>query len=220
MAMAHLWSDTRMRWGMHQLFQLIPDAQGSLHADSPYQLLIAVILSAQTTDAAVNLATPALFRAYPTPAALAAAPISDIEQFIRTIGLFHTKARHIQETAAILTAQYAGEVPQDRAALEKLPGVGRKTASVVLGDAFGVPSFAVDTHVTRISKRLPIVPAKASVRQIEDRWTAALPPAEWVQGHHTLILFGRQYCTARAPRCGECPLAAYCATGQVNLKKG
>ncbi|KRL14053.1 MAG: endonuclease III [Schleiferilactobacillus perolens] len=214
-----MWDDNRMRWGMHQLFQLIPDAQGALHAESAYQLLIAVILSAQTTDAAVNKVTPALFAAYPTPAALAAATPTDIENYIHTIGLFHTKAKHIQETAHRLVTDFESTVPQTHQELESLPGVGRKTANVVLGDAFGVPSFAVDTHVTRISKRLPVVLAKASVTDIERRWTAALPKDEWVQGHHTLILFGRQYCMARRPRCAECPLAAYCATGQKNLER-
>lgn len=215
--MTELWSDDRLRWGMHELFKLIPNALGALHADSPYQLLIAVILSAQTTDAAVNKVTPALFAAYPTPAALAAASPADIEHFIHTIGLFHTKAKHIQETAQQLVTRFNSTVPQTHPELESLPGVGRKTANVVLGDAFGVPSFAVDTHVTRISKRLPAVSDQTSVRDIERRWTTALPETEWVQGHHTLILFGRQYCMARKPRCAECPLAAYCVTGQELL---
>ncbi|MSD83101.1 endonuclease III [Lactobacillus curvatus] len=211
-------SKVKTQWAMHQLYELIPDAKGALVADSPFQLLIAVMLSAQATDVSVNKVTPQLFADFPTPASFAAAKITAIEADIRSIGLYHNKAKHIKTCCQQLIADFNGEVPNTHAELEQLAGVGRKTANVVLGDAFNVPSFAVDTHVTRIAKRLEISAQDASVTQIEKDFQAKLPKKTWVQAHHTLILFGRQVCTARKPHCTECPLLSICHAGQQMIQ--
>ncbi|KRL62098.1 endonuclease III [Latilactobacillus fuchuensis] len=210
-------SKTKTRWAFDQLYTLIPDAKGALVADSPFQLLIAVMLSAQATDVSVNKVTPKLFRDFPTPTSFANASLESIEVDIHSIGLYHNKAKHIKTCCQQLIADFGGEVPQTHAELEQLAGVGRKTANVVLGDAFNVPSFAVDTHVTRIAKRLRISAQNASVIQIERDFQAKLPESDWVKAHHTLILFGRQYCTARNPKCQQCPLLTICAAGQQYL---
>lgn len=210
-------SKAKTQWAMAELYQLIPDAKGALIAESPFQLLIAVMLSAQATDVSVNKVTPKLFADFPTPASFAAASLSAIEADIRSIGLYHNKAKHIKTCCQQLIADFGGVVPQTHAELEQLAGVGRKTANVVLGDAFNVPSFAVDTHVTRIAKRLRISAQNASVTQIERDFQAKLPQPDWIQAHHTLILFGRQYCTARNPKCDQCPLLSICASGQQFL---
>ncbi|MFL2080904.1 endonuclease III [Latilactobacillus sakei] len=212
-------SKAKTRWAMTQLYELIPDAKGALIADSPFQLLIAVMLSAQATDVSVNKVTPQLFEHFPTPASFAAADLIAIEADIRSIGLYHNKAKHIRTCCQRLITDFGGEVPQTHAELEQLAGVGRKTANVVLGDAFNVPSFAVDTHVSRIAKRLTISTENASVRQIETDFQTKLPKKEWVQAHHTLILFGRQVCTARNPKCNQCPLLSICPAGQRILQE-
>lgn len=210
-----MFTKAQINWSMQQLMILIPNAQGALKSRSPFELLVAVMLSAQTTDAAVNKITPQLFADFPTISAIAAAPITDLEQHLHSIGLYHTKAQHLKAAAQKIMTDFNGEVPSQRAQLESLPGVGRKTADVVLGDAFGQPAIAVDTHVNRIAKRWPIVSQTASVREVENTLMAALPPDIWVQAHHTLILFGRQYCTARKPKCALCPLKDICASAAV-----
>lgn len=197
---------------------MFPDATGELHADSPFQLLIAVILSAQATDVSVNKATPALFAAYPTAEALAEAPIEDIIEKIKTIGLYRNKAKNIKACAQMLLDKFSGQVPATREELIQLPGVGRKTANVVLGDAFGVPAIAVDTHVERVSKRLRICKLNASVTEVEATLMRKVPKELWVKTHHTLILFGRYHCTARAPKCTGCPLLDLCQDGKDRLK--
>ena len=203
---------------LSRMYEMFPEAIGELHSDSPFQLLIAVILSAQATDVCVNKATPALFAAYPTPEALAQAPMDDIVAKIRTIGLYRNKAKNIKACAQMLLDNYGGIVPASREELVKLPGVGRKTANVVLGDAFGVPAIAVDTHVERVTKRLRICKLNASVTEVEATLMRKIPKELWVKSHHTLIFFGRYHCTARSPKCEICPLLDMCQDGKDRLK--
>ena len=203
---------------LSRMYEMFPEAIGELHSDSPFQLLIAVILSAQATDVSVNKATPALFAAYPTPEALAQAPMDDIVAKIRTIGLYRNKAKNIKACAQMLLDNYGGIVPASREELVKLPGVGRKTANVVLGDAFGVPAIAVDTHVERVTKRLRICKLNASVTEVEATLMRKIPKELWVKSHHTLIFFGRYHCTARSPKCEICPLLDMCQEGKDRLK--
>ena len=203
---------------LSRMYDMFPDAVGELHSDSPFQLLIAVILSAQATDVSVNKATPALFKAYPTPEALAQAPIEDIIEKIKMIGLYRNKAKNIKACAQMLLDNYDGVVPNSREELIKLPGVGRKTANVVLGDAFGVPAIAVDTHVERVTKRLRICKLNASVTEVAATLMRKIPKDLWVKSHHTLIFFGRYHCTARSPKCEICPLLDMCQEGKDRLK--
>ena len=166
----------------------------------------------------MNKATPALFKAYPTPEALAQAPIEDIIEKIKMIGLYRNKAKNIKACAQMLLDNYDGLVPNSREQLIKLPGVGRKTANVVLGDAFGVPAIAVDTHVERVTKRLRICKLNASVTEVEATLMRKIPKDLWVKSHHTLIFFGRYHCTARSPKCEICPLLDMCQEGKDRLK--
>ena len=186
-----------------------PDAQSELRYHDPFTLLVAVVLSAQTTDAAVNRATPALFAAAPTPAAMAALGADGIGPHIRSIGLWQGKARNVAELARLLVERHGGEVPQDRAALEALPGVGRKTANVVLNVAFGQPTMAVDTHIFRLGNRTGIAPG-ANVRAVEDKLVRRIPPEMLRPAHHWLILHGRYVCKARSPECWRCTAAEWC----------
>lgn len=198
---------------------MFPDAHGELVADTPFQLLIAVILSAQTTDKGVNKATPALFAAYPDSRSLSQAAISDVESLIKTIGLYRSKAKNIIRTAEMIETEFGGEIPQDKDLLITLPGVGRKTANVVLGDAFGIPGIAVDTHVERIAKRLQLVKQSATVLEVEEKLMHVIPESEWVGAHHRLIFFGRYHCTARSPKCHACPVLPYCHYGEKLILK-
>jgi endonuclease-3 len=176
---------------------------------NPFTLLVAVVLSAQATDAGVNKATPALFAAADTPAGMVALGEAGIRERIKTIGLFNTKARNLFRLAEILVAEHGGEVPHDRAALEALPGVGRKTANVVLNTAFGEPTIAVDTHIFRVANRTGLAPG-ATPRAVEDRLTQVVP-ARWARDcHHWLILHGRYVCRARKPDCAACRVADLC----------
>jgi endonuclease-3 len=199
---------------LSEMINLFPDAHGELNAHNPFELLIAVILSAQTTDVAVNKVTPMLFAAYPTPSALAKADIEDIIEKIKAIGLYRNKAKNIIAASQMLIDEFNGEVPPSHSKLIKLPGVGRKTANVVLGDAFGIPGIAVDTHVERIAKRLQIVKKDASVLEVEQTLMKNIPNNLWVKAHHTLIFFGRYHCTAKKPKCAKCPLLEMCEFGQ------
>ncbi len=176
---------------------------------TPWELLVATVLSAQATDRGVNRVTPALFARYPGPAALGVAEPGEVEDSIRTLGLFRTKARSLVGLARRIAADHGGRVPPDREALEALPGVGRKTASVVLAQAFGLPAFAVDTHVARVCHRLGFAP-DPSPRAVEERVTALLPPDQWGEGHLLLIHHGRATCSARSPRCPACPARPWC----------
>ena len=176
---------------------------------NPFELLIAVILSAQATDVSVNKATAGLFKVANTPSAILALGEAGLKQHIRTIGLFNTKARNILRTCRALLDQHAGEVPQDRDALEALPGVGRKTANVVLNTAFGKPTIAVDTHIFRVANRTGLAPGKTP-RAVEDGLVATTPARFRRNAHHWLILHGRYICKARQPDCPHCPIAKQC----------
>ncbi len=186
-----------------------PNPRTELQYRDPFTLLVAVVLSAQTTDAAVNRATPALFAAAPDARAMAALGADEIGRFIRSIGLWQAKARHLAELARLLVERHGGEVPADRAALEALPGVGRKTANVVLNVAFGQPTMAVDTHIFRVSNRTGLAPGKTP-RAVEDALLKRLPPERLADAHHWLILHGRYVCRARKPECWRCVAAAWC----------
>jgi len=186
-----------------------PDARTELDFASPFQLVIATLLSAQATDVSVNAATPGLFARYPTPHALAAATPEEIEPFIRTIGLYRNKAKHCVACARGLLERFGGEVPQTVEALTTLPGVGRKTANVVVSNAFGVPAIAVDTHVGRLARRLGFSKHQ-DPDKVERDLQALYDPADWVFLHHALILHGRRVCAARKPACAACSVAALC----------
>ena len=205
------------RLAIERIIALYPNAVPSFDARTPFQKVVSVLLSAQATDVSVNKATPALFARFPDAATLAAATPAEVEPYIKTIGLYHNKAKYLVALGRKLLSDFAGQVPQTRAELVTLPGVGRKSANVVLGDAFGIPAFAVDTHVTRVSKRLAIAAETDSVRQVETRITSALPESEWIHGHHAVIYFGREICHAQKPACQTCPLFDICAFGQSYL---
>ena len=186
-----------------------PDAKSELQFTDPFSLLVAVALSAQTTDAAVNKATLGLFREAPDPAAMVALGVPAIGRHIRTIGLWQGKASRVHRMSELLIERHGGVVPHDRAALEALPGVGRKTANVVLNVAFGENAMAVDTHVFRLGNRTGIAPGR-SVREVEDRLTRRIPADLLRDAHHWLILHGRYVCRARSPECWRCVGAAWC----------
>ena len=199
------------------LQQMYPDARPALRFDNPYQLLVAVILSAQCTDVKVNMVTPALFSRYPDPQSLADARLSDVEDLIRTCGLYHNKAKNLIAMASILTSQYGGKVPASHEALEALPGVGRKTANVVMSCAFGADAIAVDTHVFRVTNRLGLADAP-DVLNTEYQLMEHIPRELWSRAHHWLIYHGRQVCSARNPACNKCPLASLCEYANGNPK--
>lgn len=182
---------TEARQILYKIISLFPDAKGELKWGTPFQLLCAVLMSAQTTDKMVNKVTPILFEKFPNPKSLAAANISDIEACIRNIGLYRTKAKHLKATATLIENKYQGIVPKNKKALLTLPGVGIKTANVVLAEAFGVPSIAVDTHVMRIAKQFKIVPKSAEPSQIETILENIMPQKDWIKLHHAMIAFGR-----------------------------
>ncbi|WP_457797324.1 endonuclease III [Methylocystis sp. S23] len=186
-----------------------PEPKGELYYTNPYTLLVAVVLSAQATDAGVNKATPALFALADTPEKMVALGEDRVREAIRTIGLFRTKAKNVIALSRLLIERHGGEVPQDRDALTALPGVGRKTANVVLNIAFGQPTIAVDTHIFRVSNRLPIAKG-ATPDAVEKGLEAVIPEKYLLHAHHWLILHGRYVCKARKPECGRCVLYELC----------
>jgi endonuclease-3 len=192
------------------LNEMFPNAKAELNHKNPFELLVAVVLSAQTTDIQVNKVTENLFKKYPSPKALSEGEIRDIEHHLKSIGLYRNKATFIKELATILVANYNSEVPSNRSDLESLPGVGRKTANVVLSNAFGIPAFAVDTHVSRVSKRLGIAKPEDNVEIVEQKLNKMFPKEYWLKLHHQLIFFGRYHCLAKSPKCYECPLYDMC----------
>jgi endonuclease-3 len=192
-----------------RLRDLDPHPQTELRYTSPFELLIAVILSAQATDVSVNLATDRLFPIANTPAAILSMGVEGLTPYIKTIGLFNSKAKNIIETCRILLLRHDGEVPRTREELERLPGVGRKTANVVLNTAFGEPTIAVDTHIFRVANRTGIAPGKTPL-EVEQRLLRLIPDEFLQDAHHWLILHGRYVCKARKPLCGDCPIEAYC----------
>lgn len=177
--------------------QLYPSTQTELDYKSNFQLLCATVLSAQATDVGVNKATPGLFSAYPTPELMMQASLEDIQEKIKTIGLYKNKSKFLKNLSRNIVEDFDGQVPQTREELMSLPGVGRKTANVVLANAFGIPAFAVDTHVERVSKRMNFVLDSASVLQVEQVMMEKLPDSCWHQAHHSILLFGRYQCIAR-----------------------
>ena len=192
------------------------DVECPLTHQNTFELLIAVILSAQCTDAAVNKVTPALFRRYPTPHALSQAPIADIESLIRTLGLFHAKAKSLKRCAQQLAEEFNGEVPSTMDELTKLAGVGRKTANVIRGHAFGIPGIAVDTHCKRLSRRLGLT-REQDPTKIERDLSKILPPEEWTGFSHRLIIHGRRVCYARSPACAKCDLNSLCPSRATQI---
>ena len=194
---------------LRELRKLYGDARTELDYSTPFELLIAVILSAQATDVSVNKASPALFSAYPDAAALAQADPDEVMPLISSIGLYRSKARNIVATAQMLTEQHGGEVPATREELMKLPGVGRKTANVVLGALYDIPAIAVDTHVGRLARRLGFSRHDHPDR-VELDLMKTFPEDDWVYAHHALILHGRRVCTARRPKCPECAIRDWC----------
>lgn len=193
-----------------RLAALDPEPRSELDYVNPYTLLVAVVLSAQATDAGVNKATAPLFAAVDTPAAMVALGEERLREAIRTIGLFKTKARNVIELSRLLLERHGGEVPRDRAALEALPGVGRKTANVVLNVAFGEPTIAVDTHCFRVANRTGLAPGKTP-SEVEEGLMRAVPERWLRHAHHWLILHGRYVCKARKPDCPRCPVRDLCA---------
>ena len=201
------------------LDRLYPDARTELVFGTPFELLVATVLSAQATDVSVNAATPALFAAYPDAHVLSQATAEDIEPYIRSIGLYRGKAKNLAALARLLVERHGGEVPNDFDAVVALPGAGRKTANVVLSNAYGYPAIAVDTHVGRLARRLGL-----SVQTNPDRVEADLqklfPRERWVFLHHALILHGRRVCHARKPQCPACELASFCPKVGVEYVEG
>ena len=186
-----------------------PHPTTELNFSSPFELLVAVVLSAQATDVGVNKATEKLFQVARTPEAILALGEEGLKKYIRTIGLFNSKAKNIQRTCEILVQQHDGAVPEDREALEALPGVGRKTANVILNTAFGQPTIAVDTHIFRVSNRTGLAPGK-NVVEVEDRLLKVTPDEFKLNAHHWLILHGRYVCKARKPVCPDCIISDLC----------
>lgn len=189
-----------------------PAPTTELRYHSPFELLIAVILSAQATDKGVNKATEKLFAIANTPQAIADLGLRKLKSYVKTIGLYNTKAANIIKTCRLLIDKHGGQVPQTREALEALPGVGRKTANVILNTAFGQPTIAVDTHIFRVSNRTGLAPGK-NVREVEDKLMQVVPETYKQNAHHWLILHGRYTCIARKPRCGSCPIYEICEYG-------
>lgn len=202
-----------------ELNRLYPDPRCELTFDSPFQLLIATILSAQCTDVMVNKVTPGLFHRFPSPAAFANANLSEIETIIRPTGFFKNKARNIQNCSRILIEKHNGKVPNTLDELVRLPGVGRKTANVVLGDAFGIPGITVDTHCGRLSRRLGLTTLEDPVK-VEFALMKLIPQKDWTRFSHQLILHGRRVCSSRAPQCESCTLAPHCPKVGVVTKNG
>lgn len=179
------------------LDQEFPEHKGELNHRNPFELLVAVMLSAQTTDAAVNTVTPGLFEAFPTVESMANASPKQVEPYISKLGLYRNKAKYLVALSQMICERFEGQVPQTRQDLESLPGVGRKTANVVLSEGFGIPAIAVDTHIERVTKRLGFASADASVLDVEKELMKRIPKERWSQAHLNLLLFGRYYSTAR-----------------------
>ena len=196
---------------MNALDKLYPDAKCELKNSSHFQLLVAVVLSAQTTDEKVNSVTPTLFNKYPNALALSKARINDVERIIKPIGLYHNKAKNIIALSKQLVDKYNGRVINDREALESLPGVGRKTCNVILNNCFNEPAFAVDTHVSRVSRRLNIANENDDVSKIEEKLMNYFPKDKWGKLHHQFIFMGRYRCKSIKPDCSDCPLKKICS---------
>lgn len=211
-------NNTQIRFCLDKMDEMFPDAHCELVHSNPFELVIAVALSAQCTDVLVNKVTKDLFKKYKTPEDYLRVPLEELQNDIRSIGLFRNKAKNIQSLCRLLLDEYDGEVPRDRDELTKLPGVGRKTANVVVSVAFNIPAIAVDTHVERVSKRLGICRWKDSVLEVEKTLMKKVPKDEWSVTHHRLIFFGRYHCKAQNPQCPSCPLLELCREGKKRMK--
>lgn len=209
----------QIRCVLNTIADMFPDAHCELNHSNPFELTVAVILSAQCTDALVNKVTVSLFQKYKTPEDFLAVPLEELQQDIRSIGLYRNKAKNIRKMCRALLEEHGGEVPQTREELVKLAGVGRKTANVITSVAYGNPAIAVDTHVERVSKRLGICRWKDSVLEVEKTLMRKVPAEEWSDTHHRLIFFGRYHCKAQSPQCDICPLLDLCREGQKRIKK-
>ena len=203
---------------LDKMEELFPNAKCELKHKNNYEMCIAVILSAQTTDKSVNQVTPNLFKKYPTLESLSKAKVSDIEKEISTLGLKHNKAISISGFAKKFMSDYNGKIPKTMDELVGLPGVGRKCANVILGECFGVPSLAVDTHVSRVSRRLGLAYQNDSVEKIEKKLKKKIPEERWIQAHHTMIFFGRYLCHAQKPECFRCPFVENCHEKAKNME--
>ncbi|WP_066312970.1 endonuclease III [Bacillus sp. FJAT-29814] len=208
----------QIRYCLDKIGEMFPDAHCELNHSNPFELIIAVSLSAQCTDALVNKVTKDLFKKYKTPEDYLSVPLEELQNDIRSIGLYRNKAKNIQSLCRLVLDEYAGDIPTDRDELTKLPGVGRKTANVVVSVAFGIPAIAVDTHVERVSKRLGICRWKDSVLEVEKTLMRKVPKQEWSDTHHRLIFFGRYHCKAQNPQCPSCPLLELCREGKKRMK--
>lgn len=208
----------QIRFCLDKMGEMFPDAHCELLHSNPFELVIAVALSAQCTDALVNKVTINLFQKYKSPEEYLNVPLEELQNDIRSIGLFRNKAKNIQKLCQLLLEEYDGVVPKEREDLQKLPGVGRKTANVVMSVAYGIPAIAVDTHVERVSKRLGLCRWKDSVLEVEKTLMKKVPENEWSVTHHRMIFFGRYHCKAQNPQCGSCPLFSLCREGKKRMK--
>lgn len=210
---------SEIRFCLDKMGEMFPEAHCELIHDNPFELVIAVALSAQCTDVLVNKVTKDLFQKYKTPEDYLAVSLEELQQDIRSIGLYRNKAKNIQKLCQMLIEQYDGQVPNVRDELVKLPGVGRKTANVVVSVAFHIPAIAVDTHVERVSKRLGFCRWKDSVLEVEKTLMKKVPEDEWSITHHRMIFFGRYHCKAQNPQCPSCPLLELCREGKKRMKE-
>lgn len=211
-------NNTQIRFCLDKMGEMFPNAHCELNHSNPFELVIAVSLSAQCTDALVNKVTKELFKKYQTPEDYLNVPLEELQNDIRSIGLYRNKAKNIQSLCRLLLEKYDGQVPNNRDEMINLPGVGRKTANVVVSVAFGTPAIAVDTHVERVSKRLAICRWKDSVLEVEKTLMKKVPKEEWSITHHRLIFFGRYHCKAQNPQCEICPLLDLCREGKKRMK--
>ena len=207
-----------IRLCLDKMGEMYPDAHCELNHENPFELVIAVLLSAQCTDVLVNKVTKELFQKYKTPEDYLNVSLEELQQDIRSIGLFRNKAKNIQKLCEMLIEEYGGIVPNTRDELIKFPGVGRKTANVVVSVAYGVPAIAVDTHVERVSKRLGFCRWKDTVLEVEQTLMKKVPKEEWSVTHHRMIFFGRYHCKAQNPQCPTCPLLDLCREGKKRMK--
>lgn len=211
---------TKAKWEycLSEMERMYPDAHCELIHSNPFELLIATLLSAQCTDVLVNKVTPILFAKYKNPDDFLSVSIEELQNDIRSIGLFRNKAKNIQSLSYMINNQFEGKVPPNRDLLTTLPGVGRKTANVVVSVAFDIPALAVDTHVERVTKRLGLCKWKDSVLQVEETIMKKTPIEKWSKTHHQLIFFGRYHCKAQNPQCPVCPLLDLCREGKKRVR--
>ncbi len=211
-------NNSQIRYCLDKIGEMFPDAHCELNHSNPFELVIAVSLSAQCTDALVNKVTKELFKKYKTPEDYLKVSLEELQNDIRSIGLYRNKAKNIQSLCRMVLEEYGGVLPMDRDELTKLPGVGRKTANVVVSVAYNIPAIAVDTHVERVSKRLGICRWKDSVLEVEKTLMRKIPKQEWSLSHHRLIFFGRYHCKAQNPQCPSCPLLELCREGKKRMR--